>query len=117
MNERVVTYCFNVVGNLSGNYEWYAKLPFGLTITHVSAVASNNSDATIKVGSTDDDDEVLTASVVGDSGTPAEYDSADFVSAAPHLDDGDILDVTIDYDGESGTAAADLQVVITGLVG
>lgn len=117
MNERVVTYCFNVVGALAANYEWYTKLPFGLTITHVSAVGSNDGDATIKVGVSTDDDSVLTASVVGDSGAPAEYDDADFVSRAPHLAKGDILDVTIDYDGDSGTAVKDLQVVITGLVG
>jgi hypothetical protein len=113
----MVTYTFNVVGALSGNYEWYAALPFGLTVVHVSAVGSNASDATIKVGSSTDDDEVLTASAVGDSGTPAEFDADDFVSAAPHLDKGDVLDVTVDFDGDSGTAVQDLQVVITGLVG
>lgn len=39
MNERVVSYSFNNVGALSGNYLWYTELPFGFTLMAVSAVA------------------------------------------------------------------------------
>jgi hypothetical protein len=31
----------------------------------------------------------------------------------PSIDDGDVLVLTLDYDGSSGTAAADVTIVLT----
>jgi hypothetical protein len=99
--------------------KWTA--PFDCQLIHVSAVGSNDGDATLTVGDSTDADEYLTASVVGDSGTPAEYDGDDFVDSAgvshsryyPHITDGTIIAVAVDYDGDSGTAVDDLTIVLT----
>jgi hypothetical protein len=51
---------------------------------------------------------------VGDSDAPAEYDRDDFVGAQyPHIPKGAIVKLTLDFDGASGTAAANATVVLT----
>jgi hypothetical protein len=88
---------------------------------HVSAVASNDSDATITVGISSDTDEYVQASVIGDSNTPAEFNEDDFYDSDgnqhtryyPHISAGTILVVALDYDGAGGTAADDFTVVLT----
>jgi hypothetical protein len=50
----------------------------------------------------------MAASNFGDSGTPVVYAPVD-----KSLAEGDIAVVTVDYDGSSGTAGADLTIVIT----
>jgi hypothetical protein len=90
-------------------------------LVHVSACASNDSDGTLTVGDSSDADEYLTSSVLGDSGTPAEYDGDDFVDSDgsshdcyyPAINDGTVVVVTVDYDGASGTAAQNVTVVLT----
>jgi hypothetical protein len=74
------------------------------------AVTSNDSDATIKIGT---DDEFLAETTIGDNGTPSEFDRSDFVDQHPRIEDGDIIVITVDYDGASGTVAADLTLVLT----
>jgi len=118
MQEKAVIYTFHAPGTMSADLDIRFKLPFGATLIHVSAVGSNSNDATIKVGTSSDDDAAMTAKSFGDSGTPAEYDEDDFVgSEFYHFDDGDTVVVTIDYDGNSGTAVDDPTVVLTFLTG
>src|SRR4030067_1100211 len=94
-------------------------LPFDAKLTHVSSVASNNSHAPLKIGSSADDDGYLVAGVIGDSGTPVEKGRTDFTGALitsgqyPHIADGTILLITLDFDGAAGTAAADVTIVLT----
>jgi hypothetical protein len=83
-----------------------------LSLVHVSAVASNDSDATLKIG-TSTDDEFLAETTIGDSRTPSEFDWGDFVDQHPRIEDGDIVVLTLDYDGATGTAAADLTLILT----
>ena len=45
-----------------------------MSLVHVSAVAFNDSDATLKIGTSTDDDEFLVETAIGDSGTPSEFD-------------------------------------------
>lgn len=119
--QRVFQQSYHVPGTLSANITITFTAPFGMSLIHVSACASNDSDATITVGDSSDPDEYLTASVVGDSGTPAEYDHDDFVDTSgnthsryfPVINDGTVVVTTIDYDGASGTAAQNLTVVLT----
>ncbi|HUV95816.1 MAG TPA: hypothetical protein VMX14_13455 [Anaerolineae bacterium] len=114
--QRIFTLSFCVPGTLGANVLFYWKAPFDCTILHVSAVASNDSDATIKIGDSADsgNDDYLAAAVIGDSAVPAEFARTDFVGDQyPRIHDGDITYVTVDYDGASGTAAADLTVVLT----
>ncbi|MFW9820000.1 MAG: hypothetical protein ACFFE5_10355 [Candidatus Thorarchaeota archaeon] len=52
---------------------------------------------------------------------PVEFDADDWYDSAgnqpgvyfPHIADGTVVVVTVDYDGASGTAANDLTVVLT----
>lgn len=112
---------YHVPGTLAANVSIKFTAPSDCSLVHVSAVASNASSATIIVGDSSDDNEYLTSQNVGDSGTPAEFDGDDFVDTAgathtkyyPRIVDGTIVVVTVDFDGDSGTAAADLTVVLT----
>jgi hypothetical protein len=106
------TICLN--GTLAANVVEVCTVPADCSLVHVSAVGSNASDATIKVGTTSDDDAYLTAQSIGDSSVPAEFDRDDFVGTQyPHISDGTVVKVTVDYDGDGGTAVADLSVVLT----
>ena len=112
---------FHVTGALSANLNIRWTVPSNCTLLHVSAVASNDSDATIDLGTSADTDGYLDGKTVGDSATPAEYDLDDFNGALvtdqtneyPHIVDGTIMVVVVDFDGASGTAAEDLTLVLT----
>ena len=69
-------------------------------------------DATLKIG-TSTDDEFLAETTIGDSGTPSEFNWGDFVDQYPRIEDGDIVVITLDYDGDTGTAAADVTLILT----
>jgi hypothetical protein len=112
---------FHIPGTLAANLTITLTVPSDCSLVHVSAVASNNSDATLKIGTSADDDGYLTATAIGDSGTPAEFDLDDFDGALlsnpgmeyPHLLDGTVLVLTLDYDGAAGTAAQNVTLVAT----
>jgi len=75
---------------------------------------SNANDATLMIGKSTDTDAYMAATAVGDSDVPAEWDRDNFVgSQFPHIADGEIVVLTIDYDGSSGTAAQNLQIALT----
>lgn len=117
--QRKFSHAFHIPGTLSANLNIIFTVPSDCTLVHVSAVASNDSDATLIVGTTTDDDGYITAAVIGDSEVPAEFeDLTDFDGALadsqyPHIADGDIVQVILDYDGSSGTAANDVTIVLT----
>ena len=119
--QRVFQVPFHVPGTLSADLDIHWTAPFDCQLIHCSAVASNDSDGTIALGDSADTDEYLTASVHGDSQVPAEYDHDDFVDSDgnthsryyPHITDGTVVVITVDYDGDSGTAAADVTIVLT----
>src|SRR5687768_14113746 len=62
-------------GTLAGDGTFGWKAAFECSLWHVSAVAENNSDATLKFGTNSDDDEIMTATAIGDNGAPAEFTS------------------------------------------
>jgi len=104
----------HVPGSLSADLDIRFTAPFDFTIEHVSAVTSNDSDATIKIGTSSDDDEFLEECVVGDSQVPVEKGRTDFVDDQfPRIEDGDVVVISVDYDGGSGTAGDDLTIVLT----
>lgn len=112
---------FHIPGTLGADIAIKSTVPSNCSLIHVSAVASNDSDATIKIGTSADDDGFLAAVAIGDSGTPVEFDLDDFDGALltdagkeyPRLSDGDILTIDLDYDGGSGTAAQNVTIVLT----
>ena len=118
---RIFTLAFHVPGTLSADLAITWTAPCDCTLLHVSAVGSNSNNGLITIGDSADADEYLTSSSIGDSGTPAEFDHDDFVDSSgdthtryyPHIADGTIIVVTLDYDGDSGTATDDFTLVLT----
>lgn len=103
-------------GTLTANatFRWKVPAP-GFHVKHVSAGQSNAGSATLKLGTTSDDDAILTEYAIGVSGTPNEKTVTDFATTNPtgKLAEGDILLGTLDYDGSSGTAGQNVTIVIT----
>jgi len=118
---RKFAHAFHVPGTLSADLNVRFAVPSACSLAHVSAVASNDSDATLAIGTSADTDGYLTATAIGDSGTPAEFGQADFDGALlseagneiPHLASGTVMVLTLDYDGASGTAAQNVTLVLT----
>ena len=112
---------YHVTGTLAANVNIRFTAPCDCTLLHASAVASNDSDATIIIGDSSDTDEYLQSSTIGDSNTPAEFDYDDWYDADgnqpgvyhPHITDGTVIVITLDYDGSGGTAAQDVTIVLT----
>lgn len=104
-----------VPGTLAANVAFYWTAPFDCRVRHVSAVAGNAQDATFTLGTAADPDAILTAQDVGDSNSPAEYGPADFAATneTGRITKGDTLALLVDYDGDGGTAAQNLSVVLT----
>lgn len=109
----------HVPGTLTADLDIRMTVAFDCRLKHVSAVASNDSDATLAVGVSTDTDRILAAAAIGDSQVPVEKTVSDWAStnATGALSKGDILVLTLDHDGASGTAAADVTVVLTFLEG
>jgi hypothetical protein len=115
-----VTHSFHIPGTLSANLNIRFKVPSDCTLLHVSAVASNDSDATLALGTSAETDGFLAACVIGDSSTPVEKEIVDFDGALlshagnepPRLSDGDIFVATLDY-AAAGHADAVVSPVFT----
>jgi predicted histidine transporter YuiF (NhaC family) len=116
---RVFQQSYHVPGTLTANIVISFTVPFDCQLVHVSACASNDSDATLIVGTSADTNGYIEAAVIGDSGVPAEFEGiADFDGALadgqyPHIVDGTVVVATLDYDGAAGTAADDFTLVLT----
>ena len=116
---RVFQTAFHIPGTLAANLSIKWTAPFDCQLVHVSAVGSNANDATLAVGDSTDADGFITAYAIGDSGTPVEkealtdFDGALADSQYPHISNGDIIALTLDYDGAAGTAADDVTIVLT----
>jgi hypothetical protein len=112
---------FHITGTTAANANIRWTAPCDCTLLHVSAVASNDSDATLIVGIPTDTDEYVQETAIGDSNVPVEFDGDDFYDADgnqhscyyPHIADGTVITVTLDYDGATGTAANDPTIVLT----
>ncbi len=114
-----IVWSFHVPGTLAANVDVRFAVPVDCRLVHVSAVASNDSDATMTIGDSSDTDSILASTTIGDSGVPAAFDRDDWASTneTAEFAKGDVAVLTVDFDGSSGTAAADLTVVITALEG
>jgi len=112
---------FHVAGSAAANLSFKWTAPCDMTLLHVSAVGSNDGDATMTVGDSDDADEYLASFAVGDSGTPVEKDGDDFLDTDgnshnayyPRIADGTVVAIAVDFDGDGGTAVDDLTIVLT----
>jgi len=109
MNERYIAFTFHVGGTLSADQTFYCELPVPWTLLGIKAAASNDSDATLAAsgGAT------ISATVIGDSGDPAYIEP----SSPAAIDADELVTLTLDHDGSTGTAADDVSVIVIGLVG
>src|SRR5512147_191964 len=113
MQGNKFTISFHIPGTLAADITPVWKVDKDCQLLHVSANASNNSDATLRIGTTSDDDAYLAAGVIGDSNVPVEKGRVDFIgSEHPHIADGTALLLTLDFDGSSGTAAQNVTIVL-----
>lgn len=111
---RIFQHTYHIPGTLTADIAVKFTAPTNCTLLHVSAVASNDSDATLRLGTSSDDDQYLLETAIGDSGVPAEFERSDFVDAQfARIEDGDVVAVTLDFDGATGTAAQDVSLVLT----
>ena len=112
--ERIFQQTYHIPGTLAANITITHKAALSCTLLHVSAAASNDSDATLKIGTSADTASFLAAATIGDSGTPKEFERSSFVGTQfPRVNDGDTVIYTLDYDGSSGTAAANVTLILT----
>lgn len=122
--QRKFQVAFHVTGTLGADLNIRWIVPCGCTLVHVSAVNSTAYAAGLEIGDGSDQDEHLTKSDIGVSNTPAEFDGNDFVDSSgdthnryyPHMDDGDTVQLTLDYNyngGGSANASADVTIVLT----
>jgi hypothetical protein len=104
---------YHIPGTLGANISIVFKVPFNCHLFHISAVASNDSDAKIAV-TNNSSTTYLTAATIGDSGVPKVFTAASFdAGVAPKFSKGGAVAVTLDFDGASGTAAHDVTIVLT----
>lgn len=111
---RTLQQTYHVPGTLAADLDITFSAPFAMQLLHISAVASNDSDATLQVGNSGDAGAYLSAATIGDAGTPATFERADFVGGQyPHIAAGSVVKLALDYDGAAGTAAQNVTLVLT----
>jgi hypothetical protein len=105
---------FAVTGTLGANFVAVWAAPCDMKLLHVSAVGSNAHTGVLDIGPSTDTDGYLDGETFGVSGTPEEFGLAEFVGAAyPHIAKGTLITLTLDYNGDAGTAVHDFACVLT----
>jgi hypothetical protein len=114
MQGTLFAHSFHIPGTLTANLNIRFTVPKDCQLLHVSASNSAATNGTFILGTSTDDDAYLTTADIGDSNVPNEFDLEDFVNDAyPHIVDGTIFVITVDYDGAAGTAAANFTLILT----
>jgi hypothetical protein len=114
MQGTLFAHSFHIPGTLTANLNIRFTVPKDCQLLHVSASNSAATNGTFILGTSADDDAYLTTADIGDSNVPNEFDQDNFVGAQfPHIVDGTIFVITVDYDGAAGTAAANFTLILT----
>jgi hypothetical protein len=106
-------------GTLAANAQGCFLLTAPATLIEAQAVASNDSSAKLQVGLGSEADGLMTAQAIGQSSAPASWGRGDFDGAlatdgeCPHIAKGDLVTWLLDFDGASGTAAQNVDIVLT----
>jgi len=117
------TVAVHLHGTLAANAQGAFQLPCPATLVEISGCASNDSDATLQVGTSADADGILTAVAIGDSSTPAvkvavNFDGALCDQVAGYCcADNTIMTWVLDFDGAAGTAGQNVDILFTFLEG
>jgi hypothetical protein len=118
MQGNLFTFQVHLHGTLAANAQGRFKLPCAATLKEISASASNNSDATLQVGTAADDDGILTATAIGDSEAVVTFDNDDWNGALYtdtdninnlHFAEDTVIEWVLDFDGSSGTAGENVS--------
>lgn len=116
MQGNKFTVSIHLHGTLAANAQGKFLMPCQATLIEVSAAALNDSDATLKVGTSADDDGYCQNQVIGDTGAPlALTQNGALISASgkTNVPDDTIIHWTLDYDGSSGTAGQNVSILFT----
>ena len=119
MNQTRFQNFIHIPGAAAANWDIRFTVPYDCRLVHVSAVGSNANDAELAIGISTDTNSILVLATIGDSATPVEKTVADWATTNPTgvINKGEIMVLTLDYDGDGGTAAADTTIVLTFLAG
>lgn len=112
-------YSFHIPGTLTANITITWTAAANGRIKEISAVASNDSDATLIAGDSGDTDEYLASATIGDSGVPVVFTRANWATTNPTAAfvANDVIVLTLDFDGAAGTAAQNVTIVVTTIEG
>jgi hypothetical protein len=113
VKERLIQWNDFFSGTLSGNVTRYIEFPFPAAFYKGKAWATNDSSATLAMsGATAFS---IAAQAIGDSANPATITpaSTDVVQVAAD----ELITVTLDYDGASGTAGENVGIILWFLSG
>lgn len=111
---RTFQQSYHIPGTLTANITPVFTAPFDCQLVHVSVVGSNANNAQLKIGTTSSDAAYMALKDAGDSNVPLEYERDDFVGGQyPHIPDGSVVLITLDYDGAGGTAIQNATIVLT----
>ena len=113
MNERTYPVNYFVSGTLSANQTFYVQAAHPLTFVNAHALASNDSSATLAISGAGTMS--VAAQAIGDSGAFAKIEPASTDVTTEVADS--LITVTLDYDGASGTAAENVQIILNFLIG
>jgi hypothetical protein len=105
---------YHTAGTLAANHSFIFKVPFDCQLISVSAANTAATDAILDVGKTGALEAYVKDMACGDSSVAAILDEeGDFEGDVfPHIDAGTNIIATLDYDGASGTAAANFTLVL-----
>jgi hypothetical protein len=109
---QYTTRTIHVPGVLGADLDVRVAVARGCRLVAVSAVAGNESAATLAIGVAADRESILAPAPIGGNGAPALFGPGDWAGTnrSGRLRAGEVLVVTLDYDGEGGAAAQDVTV-------
>jgi hypothetical protein len=109
---QYTTRTIHVPGVLGADLDVRVAVARGCRLVAASAVAGNESAATLAIGVAADTDSILAPAPIGSSGAPVLLGPGDWAStnASGRLRAGEVLVVTLDFDGDGGAAAQDVTV-------
>jgi hypothetical protein len=119
MQGNIFTIPVHLHGTLAANAQGQFSLPCDCSLLQVSLAGTNASDAILDCGPAADPDGILADAAIGDSEVPNVLDYNEFNGALIdtnnyqpyHMTKGTVFEWLLDFDGSSGTAAANVGIL------
>ena len=114
MQGNLIALPIHIPGTLTADITFRFQAPFDLQLIKVTGACDNTTSFILDVGTAADSDAYLDGvTVTGAASTTTEYGLSDFVNDQyAHINDGDEVVVTVDYDGGAGGDAANVSVIL-----